>query len=620
MVDRLSTFSFQPIRGTCKPWRINQTSLRLLDYSNGIESCIILFVTEQSYQQALKDFRRARQEAAMNQLMHRVTGQADQLLAYHDIADKLEILETVDRGLQEIPLDAIVGSVGRAEDFTREFLPKRDSDAERWARVKSAVLDMKGWLPIDVYKLGEAYFVIDGNHRISVARQLGNETISANVTEVKTKLDVDLDADPSTIIDKANYAKFLEKTGLKDSRPDADLCLTFSDQYPALLAQIESFQRRMTCKEAGKVSIEEAAACWYDEVYMPTLSIIREQGILRNFSDRTEADIYVLLSEKREELEEGLGWDVSPRSAIATLPPARERRLGRTITQLGSKLRDRMIPEVEKGPPPGEWRRQVGATPRDEALFADILVSLQGTEADWRLLDKTISVARRENGRILAIHAVDKQEEIEGEKALAIRETFYQRCVESGIKGQFAAEAGVEGNIMLRRAAWVDLVATNLTFATEKAVLPGLSSEVEAMIKRCPRPILVLADEEQSAMDNALLAYDGSPKADEALFVATYLVLRWQIQLSVVTVRTDHTSPAALERARLYLAGQQVTNARFILRDQPITEAILNTSEAVKSNLLILGGFGIRPVRQLRLGSTVSEVLFATYQPILICR
>ncbi len=581
-----------------------------------------MFVTEQSYQQALKDFRRARQEAAMNQLLHRVTGQADQLLAYHDISDKLEVLDTIEKGIQEIPLDAVIGSVGRAEDFTREFLPKRDSDAERWARVKSAVLDMKGWSPIDVYKLGDAYFVIDGNHRVSVARQLGNKTIAANVTEVITKLDIDIDtnADPTRIIDKANYVKFLERTGLDDSRPDADLCLTFSDQYPALLAQIESFQRNMNGEGESKVSFKEAAASWYDQVYVPTVSIIREQGILRNFSDRTEADIYVLLSEKRDELEEGLGWNVSPRSAVATLPQARERRFGQTLTRLGSKLRDTVAPDAEKGPPPGEWRRQIGATLRDEALFADILVSLQGTEADWRLLDETISVARREEGRILAIHAVDSEKEIEDEKVLEIRDTFHRRCAAAGINGQFAAEAGIEGNLMLQRAAWVDLVATNLTFATERTVLPGLSSGVEAMIRRCPRPILVLAGEEHSPMDNALLAYDGSPKADEALFVATYLVLRWRIRLSVVTVRTDHTFPAALERARLYLAGQQVTNAEFILRDRPITEAILHTSESVKSNLLILGGFGIRPGRQLRLGSTVSDMLYATSQPILICR
>ena len=577
-------------------------------------------MTEQSYQLALRDFRRARQEAAMNQLLHRFTGQADQLLAYHDITNDLEVTETVKHGLQEIPLDAIVGSVGRAEDFTRDFLPKRDSDADRWARVKSRVMDMKGWPPIDVYKLGDAYFVIDGNHRVSVSRQLGNETISAHVTEVKTRLPLGLEADPVDVICRVNYVKFLEMTGLDISRPDADLYLTFSDQYVSLSAQIETCQRSLASREDRDVSLEEAAVCWYDRIYLPAVNLIREQGTLRNFHDRTEADIYILLSEKREELEKGLGWNVSPRSAIASLPPARDNRLGRALSRFRGRLLDVVIPDLEKGPPPGQWRRQVGATPRDQALFADILVSLQGTDADWHLLAETIYVAGKENSRILAVHAVDTKAELESTETQRIRDIFYQRCETAGIEGQFAAEVGVEGNLMIKRAAWVDLMATNLTFATESTSHPGLSSGVNTLIKRCPRPILVLPGEEHSAMDNALLAYDGSPKADEALFVATYLALRWQIHLAVITVRTDHTSPAALERARLYLAGHHLSNVEFVLRDQPIPEAIMDTSKALGSNLMIMGGFGIRPVRQMKLGSTVSDALHVPNQPILICR
>jgi hypothetical protein len=77
-----------------------------------------------------------------------------------------------------------VGSVGRYDDFTRSFLPRRDSDAGRWARVKAATLDLTGLPPIEVYQIGQAYFVLDGNHRVSVARQLGAPTIQAYVTEV----------------------------------------------------------------------------------------------------------------------------------------------------------------------------------------------------------------------------------------------------------------------------------------------------------------------------------------------------------------------------------------------------------------------------------------------------
>lgn len=577
-------------------------------------------VTELSYKQALQDFRRARQEAAMRQLLHRITGEFDDLLAYHEVTDQLEVTATVDHGVREIPLDAIVGSVGRSEDFTREFLPKRDSDAERWARVKSAVTDMKGWNPIDVYQVGEAYFVKDGNHRVSVSRQLGNQTISARVTEVKTRLPIDVDADPVEIICRTNYIRFLEMTCLAESRPDADLYLTFCAQYKSLLAQIDAYRQSLSAQKGLEIAYKEAAARWYDELYLPVISLIRAQGTMRNFEDRTEADIYLLLSERREELEAGIGWEVSPRSAIADLTAKRDNRLGRALSRLGEKLLDVVAPALEKGPPPGQWRRQMGASQRDNALFADILVSLQGTQADWNLLDETIRVAQRENGRIMAIHAVDNEAGLESDETYQIRDIFCDRCDEAGIEGQFAAEVGVEGELMIERAAWVDLMATNLTFATDTTAENGLSAGVKTLIKRCPRPILVLAGDPHSPMDRALLAYDGSPKADEALFVATYLALRWNTRLAVVTVRTEYTSPAALERARLYLAGHQLTNIDFLLREEPITETIIETAESVGSNLLIMGGFGIREMRHLMLGSSVEGALRLSRQPILICR
>ncbi len=229
-------------------------------------------------------------------------------------------------------------------------------------------------------------------------------------------------------------------------------------------------------------------------------------------------------------------------------------------------------------------------------------------------------MAGKENGRILAIHAVESEAGLQSAETQEIRDTFLQRCAAAAVEGQFAVDVGIEGNLMIERAAWVDLMATNLTFATELTSHTGLSSGVDALIKRCPRPVLVLAGDQHSAMDRALLAYDGSPKADEALFVATYLALRWQIDLTVVTVRTKHTPPAALERARLYLTGHHLSQVEYVLQERPITAAIMNTAAERNCNLLIIGGYGIRNIRHMALGSTVTDALQAPNQPILICR
>lgn len=120
---------------------------------------------------AIQDFQSARQKAGMQEVLARIRGKSNQLLSYDDVAEKLKLRARSERGIQHIPVDAIVGSVGRYTDFTRTFLPRRANDQQRWARVKTAMEEGAGLPPIEVYKVGGVYFVIDGNHRVSIARQ-----------------------------------------------------------------------------------------------------------------------------------------------------------------------------------------------------------------------------------------------------------------------------------------------------------------------------------------------------------------------------------------------------------------------------------------------------------------
>jgi nucleotide-binding universal stress UspA family protein len=121
-------------------------------------------------------------------------------------------------------------------------------------------------------------------------------------------------------------------------------------------------------------------------------------------------------------------------------------------------------------------------------------------------------------------------------------------------------------------------------------------------------------------MSRLLLAYDGSPKADEALFVATYLASRWPIALTVLTVETDFTSAEDLRSAQQYLEQHGVETAEYVLRQKPTGKAILETAASRETTMIIMGGFGFRPVLKLVLGSTVDTVLRGVRQPLLICR
>ncbi len=158
------------------------------------------------------------------EILARLTGKSTQLLSYEEVAEKLKFHIHIERGIKTIPLDAIVGSVGRYAEFTRSFLPRHDDDKQRWARVKVEFIEGQAGLPpIDVYEVGEAYFVIDGNHRVSIARQEHFPSIGAHVIEVKTNIPFTPDVLPDDLIIKAEYAEFLHATCLTDSKPNVDL-------------------------------------------------------------------------------------------------------------------------------------------------------------------------------------------------------------------------------------------------------------------------------------------------------------------------------------------------------------------------------------------------------------
>jgi nucleotide-binding universal stress UspA family protein len=567
------------------------------------------------YNSAVEDFKRARRTAAMQQMMARLTGKSADLLAYDDVCHYLKSSDGVKQGVREIPLDAIVGSVGRYQDFTRTFWPKNDSDEERWVRVKTAVNDMVGMPPIDVYQVGDVYFVIDGNHRVSIARQLGSDSITARVTEVKLRVPLSADDDLDDLICKARYAEFLEQTNLDILRPDADLLMTFCGQYHLLLDQIEA--HAVLLAEKGEPVDADTAVCrWYDEVYLPVLRHIRSQGIMRLFPERTKADMYILLSERQAELESALGWEIELETAVSQLASEESER----PKGFAGWLRQTLVPpELVEGPAPGRWRefqetRQLGR------LFADYLVSIRDTEADWQMLDQVVKMALRDHDRLLGLHIVAREDDRHRAEVARIRERFLGTCNEAGIIGEFAVEVGPVVETLIKRAVFADLVVLNLDHPPGPQPLARLGNGFSQLVQRCPRPILAIPSGAKVIMNRVLLAYDGSPKADEALFVATYLATRWPISLTVVTVETDHTSAEALERARDYLTEHGVLDVVYVLHQLPIAQAVLETAVEHDIDYLIMGGFGFRPMMHFMLGSTVDEILRRFKHPILICR
>jgi nucleotide-binding universal stress UspA family protein len=556
----------------------------------------------------------------MEAIMARLTGRSVDLLSYEDVRQKLRARGSIARGLQDIPLNAIVGSVGRYTDFTRSFLPRRDSNQQRWARVKEKVTDLGGLPPIEVYLIGEAYFVLDGNHRVSVARELDATHIQAYVTEVRTKVPLSPDDQPDDLILKAEYVDFLEHTQLDKLRPESDLSVTVPGQHRELAEHIEVHRYFMGLEQKREIPYPEAVAHWYDEVYLPVVQVIQEQGILRDFPQRTETDLYLWVSRHRAALEDRLGWEIKPKAAATDLAVHTSSRPQRVVARVGEKLLDAVTPdELEAGPSTGEWRRVHVSTGGNGHLFADILVPVSGEETSWCALEQALEIACHEQGRLLGLHVVVSEAEREGHKALAAQDEFHRRCEAAGVPGKLVIEVGGIARSICERNRWTDLVVAKLAYPPPSQPVAKLGSGFRTLIRRCSSPVLAVP-ETPSPLDRVLLAYDGSPKADEALFVAAYLTDRWKMSLTLVTViENGHISSDTLTQAQRYLESHQL-QATYVEESGSIPDKILKVAHEQGSNLIVMGGYGHSPVLEVMFGSAVDQVLRESQQPVLICR
>jgi nucleotide-binding universal stress UspA family protein len=325
---------------------------------------------------------------------------------------------------------------------------------------------------------------------------------------------------------------------------------------------------------------------------------IRDAGLLRGFPGRTETDLYLWVADHRAALEEELGWCIRPEAAITDLA-VRQRAADVDMTAVGG------------------WRKSKIADRYTDRLFSDLLVPLNGESESWQALDQALLIARRERATVHGLHVVAAEADTESDTARAIQAQFKMHCEQAGVPGSLAVEPGEIARKICERALLTDLVVLNV--AHPPAGLASLGSGLRTIIWRCARPILAVSGW-STLLDRALLAFDGSPKAREALFVATYLAERWQTVLTVISaVDGVRVTPAALVDVQRYLDLHEVA-ADVLSVSGPIAEAILAAAEERHINLLMLGGYGANPVKEAILGSTVNRVLREAPCPIFICR
>jgi hypothetical protein len=168
--------------------------------------------------------------------------------------------------------------------------------------------------PVKLYKVGDIYFVYDGNHRVSVAKKTGVKYIDAEVIEFVTDVPLKPDMDPNKIFILAEREKFFNLTKLNKNRPDSvKIRVTAPGQYDALLGQINKLMVQMNedrKADEKMVTFEEAATIWYDQIYLPAIEIIKHYGLLDKFPDRTKTDLYIWINEHKRFLSLKYGREV----------------------------------------------------------------------------------------------------------------------------------------------------------------------------------------------------------------------------------------------------------------------------------------------------------------------
>ncbi|HCM28824.1 MAG: transcriptional regulator [Treponema sp. GWB1_62_6] len=246
--------------------------------------------------QASEDFSKARGRAFLSRIQHFLDADKDRLLSFSDVKEILKPKNETYRGMRTVSIDLIVGSEGRYRDFTKFFLPKADHLRSRWERVDMAHLKDIILPPIQLYEIGGVYFVRDGNHRVSVARMQGTESIDAEVTSLSSEIRIDPSMDADALRRAVvQYEKdlFYEKTSFGELTECDDMDFTAPGRYDVIYNHILVHKYYLNERANGEIGFADALVSWYNNVYKPIIDIIIEDRLYSRFPGRTPSDLYV---------------------------------------------------------------------------------------------------------------------------------------------------------------------------------------------------------------------------------------------------------------------------------------------------------------------------------------
>jgi len=282
---------------------------------------------------------------------------------FDQIRQTEKAVETVKRGIATIALNKIKGSVGRYRDFDKQFRLKGVDTNQRYKSLRAAMQEGKPTPPISLYQVKDSYYIVDGHHRVTVARELGQSTIQAKILEL-------LPSDKT-----AENRLYLEKIDFRDKvRIPHIVDFTEPGQSEYLLEQIDEHKQFLETEQQQEISLEDAAMDWYRSIYLPLKTLIQNSGLLRSFPERTMDDLYLYISthqwQRESKRKYGIGID---------------KLIPRDMEEFRRKMEQKTVAEYPE-------------MKRDITIF--ILINVDGTQ-EQRLLDKLFALPE-----VVELHSV----------------------------------------------------------------------------------------------------------------------------------------------------------------------------------------------------------------------
>ncbi len=249
------------------------------------------------------EFEKAKTRAKLNEILMKIYLGSNELFSLDEVKLLTKSYAYRYRGIMSIPLSKIKGSEGRYLDFDREFLPKHEGIRTKWENMVDFIDKESKIPPILVYKVGDSYIVRDGNHRVSVAKNMGLEYIDAEVIEMVTKFPIKELSEKELLLADA-YNMFLEETKFDKVFPNVHIRLTNPWGYITLIEHINTYRYFLGEKLGREVSMEEAIKDWYENLFLKVTSLIKKKKINNHFPNRTVEDLYIWIMDHWHYLKE----------------------------------------------------------------------------------------------------------------------------------------------------------------------------------------------------------------------------------------------------------------------------------------------------------------------------